>query len=84
MFRVEFGNSGKYCDGLSRRHFLQVGVAGMGSASLSQILHAKENAVQNGLPAKDTSVILLWLDGGPSHMDLYDLKPEAPSEYRGL
>ncbi len=33
---------------------------------------------------KDTSVILLWLDGGPSHMDLYDLKPDAPTEYRGL
>ena len=52
MFRVEFGKSGKYCDGLSRRHFLQVGMAGMGSASLSQILHAKANAAQNGIPAE--------------------------------
>ncbi|QDU03946.1 DUF1501 domain-containing protein [Gimesia chilikensis] len=84
MFRVEFGKSGKYCDGLSRRHFLQVGMAGMGSASLSQILHAKANAAQNGIPKKDTSVILLWLDGGPSHLDTYDMKPEAPSEYRGI
>ena len=33
---------------------------------------------------KDTSVILLWLDGGPGHMDMYDMKPEAPAEYRGL
>ncbi len=33
---------------------------------------------------KDTSVILIWLDGGPSHMDLYDMKPDAPAEYRGL
>lgn len=84
MFRVEFGKSGKYCDGISRRHFLQAGIAGMGSASLSQILHAKSLAEQAGIEKKDTSVILLWLDGGPSHMDLYDLKPEAPSEYKGI
>jgi hypothetical protein len=38
----------------------------------------------SGRPAKDTAVILLWLDGGPSHMDLYDLKPDAPAEYRGI
>ena len=37
-----------------------------------------------GVPKKDTSVILLWLDGGPSHLDLYDLKPEAPPEVRGI
>ncbi len=36
------------------------------------------------MPAKDTSVILIWLDGGPSHMDLYDMKPDAPTEYRGI
>lgn len=84
MFRLEFGKTGKYCDGLNRRNFLQIGVAGMGSASLSQILHAKETSQQQGIKAKDTSVILLWLDGGPSHMDLYDLKPEAPSENRGI
>jgi hypothetical protein len=37
-----------------------------------------------GQPKKDTRVILLWLDGGPGHMDMYDMKPEAPAEYRGL
>ncbi|MBM4077287.1 MAG: DUF1501 domain-containing protein, partial [Planctomycetes bacterium] len=35
-------------------------------------------------PSKKTSMILLWLDGGPSHLDLYDLKPEAPAEVRGI
>src|SRR5207244_1398276 len=34
--------------------------------------------------SRNTSVILIWLDGGPSHMDLYDLKPDAPAEYRGI
>src|SRR6516162_9267933 len=56
----------------------------MAAVSLPQILRAKEESAQNLGHSKDTSVILLWLDGGPSHMDLYDLKPEAPAEYRGI
>jgi hypothetical protein len=84
MLRVELGNTARYCDGLSRRSFLQLGVAGMAAAGLPQILRAKDVSAQRGLPSKDTSVILLWLDGGPSHMDLYDLKPAAPAEYRGI
>ncbi len=84
MFRIDAGNTGKYCDGLSRRSFVQLGVAGMASVALPGVLRAKEESAQRGVPAKNTSVILLWLDGGPSHMDLYDLKPNAPSEYRGI
>lgn len=80
MFRVDAGRTGRYCDGLSRRSFLQVGVAGMASVGLGEVLQAR--AASTG--GKDNSVILIWLDGGPSHMDLYDLKPEAPPEYRGL
>jgi hypothetical protein len=80
MFRVDLGPGGRYCDGLSRRSFLQLGVAGLASVGLPRLLHARE---QSGAK-KNTSVILIWLDGGPSHMDLYDLKPEAPEEYRGL
>ncbi|HEU0068817.1 MAG TPA: DUF1501 domain-containing protein, partial [Nitrospiraceae bacterium] len=56
----------------------------MASASLGQVLRAKETSANLGRPRKDTSVILLWLDGGPGHMDMYDMKPEAPAEYRGL
>lgn len=84
MFRIEAGKTDKYCDGLSRRSFLQVGVAGMATAGLTDILRAREIAARQGSDRKDTSVILLWLDGGPGHMDLYDLKPEAPAEYRGI
>jgi hypothetical protein len=69
---------------MSRRSFVQIGVAGMASVALPQVLRAKEASVANGVSKKDTSVILLWLDGGPSHMDLYDLKPNAPTEYRGI
>jgi uncharacterized protein (DUF1501 family) len=84
MFRVDAGKTAKYCDGISRRSFLQLGVAGMASLGLADVLRAQ--AASTGLTGerKDTSVILLWLDGGPSHMDLYDLKPEAPAEYRGF
>jgi hypothetical protein len=80
MLRIDAGQTARYCDGLSRRSFLQLGIAGMASVGLGEILRARANSPSR----KDTSVILLWLDGGPSHMDLYDLKPEAPAEYRGF
>jgi hypothetical protein len=82
MLRLELGNEGRrYCDGLSRRSFLQVGVAGLATLGLSDLMRAKASA--NGA-SKNTSVILIWLDGGPGHMDMYDMKPDAPAEYRGL
>ncbi len=84
MIRIPMGKTRRYCDGLSRRSFLQVGMAGMGSLGLSQFLRAKAAAAAEGRSTKDTRVILLWLDGGPSHMDMYDMKPDAPVEYRGI
>lgn len=84
MWRIQAGNTGTYCDGYSRRSFLQVGLAGMGAMGLSHILRAKAASAAAGVAPKDTSVILLWLDGGPGHMDMYDMKPEAPAEYRGI
>ncbi len=84
MFRIPFGKTTpRYCDGVSRRSFLQIGMAGMGSVGLSQMLALKD-ASAAASAKKDTAVILLWLDGGPGHMDMYDLKPEAPPEYRGI
>lgn len=84
MFRVDAGLSGKYCDGMNRRSFVQLGVAGMASLGLGDVLRAKSASAANGTPNKETSAILLWLDGGPSHLDLYDLKPQAPVEVRGI
>jgi hypothetical protein len=69
---------------MTRRSFVQLGVAGMASVALSDVLRAKAASAASGQEWKDTSVILIWLDGGPSHMDLYDMKPEAPAEYRGI
>jgi hypothetical protein len=56
----------------------------MASVGLGRILRAQEASAGLGVPRKDTSIILIWLDGGPSHLDLYDLKPDAPAEYRGI
>jgi hypothetical protein len=84
MLRVHAGRTSLYCDGLTRRNFVQLGVAGMASVGLPALLRAKEESRALGVPPKETSVILIWLDGGPSHMDLYDMKPLAPPEYRGI
>ena len=84
MFRIHSGTTGRYCDGMTRRSFVQLGVAGMASVGLPQLLRAKEASAGRGAAKNDTRVILLWLDGGPGHMDMYDMKPEAPAEYRGL
>ncbi|MFO0878077.1 MAG: DUF1501 domain-containing protein [Gemmataceae bacterium] len=80
MFRLKLGSSGRYCDGLSRRSFLHLGVAGMASVGLGGLFQARAQSSTR----KNTSVILIWLDGGPGHMDMYDMKPDAPAEYRGI
>ena len=59
-------------------------MSGMGTLGLPAILRAKEAAQASGQEKKNTSVILIWLDGGPSHHDTYDPKPDAPREYAGL
>lgn len=84
MLRIDAGRTGRYCDGLSRRSFVQLGAAGMAGVGLSGVLRAKARAAESGASKKDTAAILIWLDGGPSHLDLYDMKPEAPIEVRGL
>jgi len=80
MLRIDAGGSGRYCDGMSRRSFVQLGVAGMAAAGLGDVARAKHAAGKGN----DNAAILIWLDGGPSHLDTYDLKPKAPAEYRGI
>jgi uncharacterized protein (DUF1501 family) len=84
MLRVDGGPCPLEHSGVSRRSFVQLGVAGLASLGLPGLLRLKEASARSGNPSKDTRVILIWLDGGPSHMDLYDLKPDAPAEYRGM
>jgi hypothetical protein len=69
---------------LSRRGFLQAGLLGAAGLSLAEVLRHQAQAAPS-LPAatRQHSVILLWMRGGPSHIDMWDPKPDAPAEYRG-
>ena len=70
------------CTGpVSRRAFLTAGTLAIGGLSLPELLAAKERA---GEGKKDTAVILLYLAGGPSQLETYDLKPDAPVEFRSV
>jgi len=75
----------EHCPGtLPRRGFLRLGFSGLGGLALGDLLRLEAMASPAGAtPAKKKSLIVLWLWGGPSHMETFDLKPEAPSEYRG-
>ncbi len=85
MLRIHAGQSKtRYCDGLSRRSFVQAGVAGLASVGLGNVLRAQETSATLGHAGKDTRCVLIWMDGGPGHMDMYDMKPDAPPEYRGI
>src|SRR5271156_14939 len=78
-------HSGAYrcCDGVSRRSFLRTGALMLGGLSLSQFLRQQARAAEVGKAKKEMSVILFWQGGGPSHLDMWDMKPDAPSEFRG-
>ncbi len=72
------------CDGVTRRDFVRVGgltAMGLGLADLLALQRASAASPQTGKTAR--SCILVWLDGGPSHLETFDLKPDAPAEVRG-
>ena len=73
------GSKGHFCDGISRRSFLQVGGLAAGGLTLPQLLQAEQKNDKPGHKA----VIMVYLSGGISHQDTVDLKPEAPAEVRG-
>ena len=64
----------------SRRAFIKAGSLLAGGLGLSDLFRLR---AANKADTADTAVILLWLEGGPSHMETYDMKPDAPVEYRG-
>src|SRR5215831_14737446 len=76
-----WGSKQRFCDGISRRSFLQIGAFGAG-LTLAGMLQAR--ALAGGSPSSSgKSAIMIYLPGGPSHLDMYDLKPDAPKEFRG-
>ena len=83
MLTQEFGTAGDFCDGISRRRMLHVGATRLlGGLTLPALLQLQAQAA-TGAPVKAKSCIFFMLEGGPSHIDMWDLKPDAPSEIRG-
>ncbi len=74
-----------FCDGIPRRDVMRIGAAslfGMG-VSLPQIMAGRAHAAAAGAPTKDVSLIIVFLQGGLSTIDTWDMKPHAPTEFRG-
>jgi uncharacterized protein (DUF1501 family) len=81
MFRLDHQKSVEFCDGLRRRDFLHAGSLGLLGLGLPDFLALKAQGAVD--PSKDVNVILLFLVGGPSQLDTWDMKPGAPSSIRG-
>jgi hypothetical protein len=85
------GQVGRLCDGVTRREFIRVGGAGLFGMTLPNLLALKANAATSGPNVYQglkgfgaaKSVILCFLQGGPSHLDIWDPKPDAPSNIHG-
>jgi hypothetical protein len=85
MLKVRYGSNQEYCDGVSRRSFLQLGALSVGSVAfggltLADLMRAE---AASGVGSSNKAIINVHLSGGPSHQDMVDLKPEAPVEFRG-
>jgi hypothetical protein len=82
MFGSTYGNH-RCCDGITRRQALRIGGTGLlGGLTLPSLLELQANAATER-PAKAKACIFLMLEGGHSHIDMWDLKPDAPKEIRG-
>jgi len=72
-----------FCDGISRRNFLKIGAFGAGLTLAEMLRLRAEGVTTTGATRSRKAAIMIYLPGGPSHMDMYDLKPDAPAEFRG-
>src|SRR5919106_1203798 len=70
------------CDGITRRDMLRLGSLSALGLGLPEFFHLRAIAGES-TPSRAKKCILLWLDGGPSHLETLDLKPDAPAEVRG-
>jgi hypothetical protein len=77
-----WGRKQRFCDAMHRREFLRLGALGLGGLTLADLLRleARGETKEQG---RAKSIIYIVLGGGPSHIDMYDMKPDAPAEYRG-
>src|SRR5208283_861196 len=82
MFSLIGSRKGTNCDGSTRRDFLKVGALGLTGLALPDLLRARAAAASTGQLTKNTSVVWLWLGGGPTHVETFDPKMSAPAEFR--
>jgi len=80
MLTIYGNRTPRFCDGVSRRNFLKIGALGLGGLALPQLLQAES---ASGVRRSHKAIIMIFLPGGPSHQDMFDLKTDAPSEIRG-
>jgi hypothetical protein len=74
------GNRRRFCDGVGRRDFLKIGALATGGLMLADLFRHEARAGSSKSPK---AIINIYLAGGPTHLDTFDLKPEAPKEFRG-
>jgi hypothetical protein len=75
------GRGTRLCDGINRREVMRVGALAFGGLTLADLLRLRAEAAPTA--GRGKSVIMIWLRGGPSHIDSYDMKADAPAEIRG-
>jgi hypothetical protein len=82
---THWGQRQRFRDRIDRRNFLRAGAMGLGGLTLADLLRreAAAGAMSVAASPRPKSLIYIVLGGGPSHIDMYDLKPHAPDEYRG-
>lgn len=80
MLTLHTGPASRNCEGFTRRAALKAGFLGAAGLGLPDLLRAK---AEQPSASADKAVILIWLDGGPSQLETYDPKPDAPAEFRG-
>lgn len=80
MLQITSGTGARNCQGWTRRSALKAGFLGLSGLTLADLLRLQ---AEGSATSTNKSVILVWLDGGPSQLESYDPKPEAPMEYRG-
>ena len=85
MLKITSDRAYRDCDGRTRREFLSVGSLGLGTLALPGLLRARAHgAALTNRPAPDTSIVWVWLGGGPTHIETFDPKMTAPAEYRSI
>src|SRR5688500_18034835 len=85
MLTIDGRTNKGYCDGVSRRSFLKIGagIAGLG-LTLPDLLRLEAAAAEAGKSVSGNKALInIYLGGGPPHTDMFDLKPQAPTEFRG-